>query len=56
MIIGVYAPADDSDADAKEEVFYKLTDVNSRKQFILMGNLHGRTGSSDDFPVVGKYE
>lgn len=40
----------------KKKFFYKLTDVNSRKQFILMGNLHGRTGSSDDFPVVGKYE
>lgn len=59
VIIGVYAPTDDSDVEVKEEFFNKLTqvlsDVNPRKELILMGDLNGRTGRADDSLVVGKY-
>lgn len=59
VIIGVYAPTDDSVILLKDEFYAKLTtvllDINPRKEVILLGDLNGKTGSRNDSKVVGRY-
>lgn len=59
VIIGVYAPSEDSDKITKDH-FYNilsdtLSDIKDNKEIFILGDLNGRTGRENDDPVVGRY-
>jgi hypothetical protein len=59
VVIGTYAPTDDSRVDSKEEYFNKLTTVlatiNKKKEIWILGDLNARTGKSSNSEIIGRY-
>lgn len=59
VIIGVYAPTDDANTVLKNEFEEELTNVlsniSSRKEVIVMGDLNARVGCRTNDQVVGRF-
>lgn len=59
VIVGIYAPTEDSTSVEKDDLWNRLTqvieDTPRRKEIFIMGDMNGRVGRGEDSKVVGKF-
>lgn len=59
VIIGTYAPSDDSDASTKDAFYDKLKDVlintGHTKEVCILGDFNARVGRKENNNIVGRY-
>jgi len=59
VVIGVYAPSEDSSIETKEKFYEKLLketeNINASKEICILGDLNARVGKKDNNAVIGQY-